>query len=84
MVDDIDTKTGIGYTIICLIIVNMCFSMYFVVIEMTEAFIETVKEKYHKIKEYCKKKHGKKEKVEEKYILEEDGPEEFSIQLRLC
>jgi hypothetical protein len=59
-IDDMDTKTGIGYTIICLILVNTGFSMYFVVKEMILALIEKAKENFQKIKQYCKKKRGKK------------------------
>ena len=55
-IDDINTKTGIGYTIIFLILVNVCFSMYFVIKEMILLFIEKIKELVQKIKEKCKKK----------------------------
>ena len=81
-VDDIDTKTGIGYTIICLILTNTCFSMFFVVKEMILTFIEKAKENYKKIKEYCKKKHGKKNKSEDKYIVDEEIESPVKIILR--
>lgn len=55
MIDDIKTKTGIGYTIIGLIMVNCCFSMYFVVKDMILELIELTKERYKMIKKKCSK-----------------------------
>ena len=54
-IEEIETKTGVGYTIIVLILANSVFSMYFVVKEMILTTIETVKEKWQELKEKCAK-----------------------------
>jgi len=66
MIDDMNVKTGLGYTIIVLIMVNCCFSMYFVVKDMILEFIEVIREKFQMIKEKCSKKEPEpvgKEKI---------------------
>jgi len=54
-IDEMETKTGVGYTIIVLILANSVFSMYFVVKEMILTTIEVIKEKWQQIKEKCAK-----------------------------
>jgi len=52
-IDEIDTKTGIGYSIIVLIMANCGLSMYFVVKEMILTLIEKIKGTWKKLKEKC-------------------------------
>jgi len=49
-IDEMETKTGVGYTIIVLILTNCGLSMYYVIKEMILALIETIKEKWQQIK----------------------------------
>jgi len=60
-IEEIETKTGVGYTIIVLILANSVFSMYFVVKEMILTTIETVKEKWQELKEKCAKERQEQE-----------------------
>jgi len=55
-IEDMDVKTGIGYSIIVLILANSVFSMYFVIKEMILTTIEKVKEIWQKLKEKCVKR----------------------------
>jgi len=56
VIDDEAVKSGVGYSIIVLILANSVFSMYFVIKEMILTTIETVKEKWQKLKEKCQKR----------------------------
>jgi len=52
-IEEIETKTIVGYSIIVLILANCAVSMYFVIKEMILALIEEIKEKWQQLKEKC-------------------------------